>query len=213
MRCCLVTRWPKARPAVRFLAPECWRLRRRWFRRGSYHRLFRFHRNPGCWGRWGPCRARPAPILESRSWRSRTGRLAPRPACSDRLSARRCHATRNLPRAPAPPLPASTLFFPSCGGLYPTAYADDTLTSLGASSVASGDHLHVRQVLLGSIRHGRGSDSHSLKVLCVSPNKYEERVEARRRKRRAEGTGETCFPGSYGGWRNFVRRMRKASPS
>jgi hypothetical protein len=105
------------------------------------------------------------------------------------------------------------LFFPSCGGLYPTAYADDTLTSLGASSVASGDHLHVRQVLLGSIRHGRGSDSHSLKVLCVSPNKYEERVEARRRKRRAEGTGETCFPGSYGGWRNFVRRMRKASPS
>src|SRR5215207_4865261 len=138
MRCCLVTRWPKARPAVRCLAPECLRLRCRWFRRGNYHRLFRFHRNPGCWGRWGRCRARPAPILESRSWRSRTGRLAPRPAWSDRLSAHRCHAMRNRPRELAPLLPASTLYFPSCGALYPTVHAGDTLTSDGAPSVASG---------------------------------------------------------------------------
>jgi hypothetical protein len=143
MSYCLVTRRPKARLAVGCLAPECWalecwRLRCRWCRRGSHHRLFRCHRNPGCWGRWGLCRARPAPILESRSWRSHTGRLAPRPACSDRLSARRCHATRNRPRAPAPPLPASTSCFPSCGALYPTAHAGDTLTSDGAPSVTSG---------------------------------------------------------------------------
>jgi hypothetical protein len=129
IRYCLVMRWTKARPQVRCLAPECWRIRCRWCRKGNYHRQFRCHRNPGCWGHWGRCRARPAPILESRSWRNRTGRLAPWPTCSGRLSARRWHATRNRPRAPAPPLPASTLYFPSCGALYPTAHAGDTLTS------------------------------------------------------------------------------------
>jgi hypothetical protein len=138
MSYCLATRWPKARLAVRCLAPECWRPRCCWRRRGSHHRLFRCHRNPGCWGRWDLCRARPAPILESRSWRSRTGRLAPRPVCSGGLSARRCHATRNRPRAPAPPLPASTSYFPSCGALYPTAHAGDALTLDGAPSVTSG---------------------------------------------------------------------------
>jgi hypothetical protein len=135
---CLVTRWPKACPEVGCLAPECWRLRCCLCRRGSYHRLFRCRRNPDCWGRWGRCRARLAPMLESRSWHSRTGRPAPRPACSGRLSVRRCYATRNRPRAPAPPLPASTLYFPSCGALYPTAHPGDTLTSDGAPSVASG---------------------------------------------------------------------------
>jgi hypothetical protein len=129
MSYCLVTRSPKSYPEVRLLARECSRQRCCLCRRGSYHRLFRCRRNPDCWGRWDRCRARPAPMLESRNWRSRTGRPAPRPTCSGRLSVRRCYATRNRQRAPAPPLPASTLCFPSCGAFYPTAHADDTLKS------------------------------------------------------------------------------------
>jgi hypothetical protein len=131
MSYCLVTRSPKAYPEVRLLARECLRLRCCSCRRGSYHRLFRCRRNPDCWGRWDRCRARPVPMLESRNWHSRTGRPAPRPACSGRLSVRRCYAIRNRPRAPAPPLSASTLYFPSCGAFYPTAHPGDTLTSDG----------------------------------------------------------------------------------
>jgi hypothetical protein len=101
MSYCLVTRSPKAYPEVRLLARECLRLRCCSCRRGSYHRLFRCRRNPDCWGRWDRCRARPVPMLESRNWHSRTGRPAPRPACSGRLSVRRCYAIRNRPRAPA----------------------------------------------------------------------------------------------------------------
>jgi hypothetical protein len=138
MSYCLVTRSPKAYPEVRLLARECLRERRCLCRRGSYHRLFRCRRNPDCWGRWDRCRARPAPMLESRNSRSHTGRPAPRPACSGRLTVRRCYATRNRQRAPAPPLPASTLYFPSCGALYPTAHPGDTLTLDGTPSVASG---------------------------------------------------------------------------
>ena len=94
MRYCLVTRWPKTCSAMGCWAPgcwaiHCWPLRCRSCRMRSHHRLARCRQNPGCWGRWDRGRARLAPILEKRSWRSRTGRLAPWPVCSGRLSARR----------------------------------------------------------------------------------------------------------------------------
>ena len=138
MSYCLAKRPPRACSEARCLAPECWRPRCCFCRRGSCRRLSRCRRNPDCWGRWGRCRARPAPMLESQSWRSRTGRPALRPACSGRLSVRRCYATRNRPRAPAQLLPASTLHCPSCGALYPTAHPGDTLAPDGTPSVASG---------------------------------------------------------------------------
>jgi hypothetical protein len=134
---CLMPRCQKACSAVRCSVARClvtdclairyWPLRCR--RRCRYHRLFRCRRNPGCWGRWGRCRARPAPILESRSLRSRTGRPAPLPVCSGKLSARTWHARRNRPRVPAPPLPASILHFPSCSVFYPITHVADTLES------------------------------------------------------------------------------------
>ncbi len=136
---CLMPHCQKACSAVRCsvvrclvtdcLAIRCWPLRCRSCCMRSHHRLAHCRQNPGCWGRWDLGRARLAPILENRSLRSRTGQLAPRPVCSGRRSARRWHARRNRPRAPAPPLPASILHFPSCSAFYPTAHIADTLES------------------------------------------------------------------------------------
>ena len=184
---CLMPHCQKACSAVRCsvvrclvtdcLAIRCWPLRCRSCCMRSHHRLAHCRQNPGCWGRWDLGRARLAPILENRSLRSRTGRLAPLPVCSGRLSARRWHARRNRPRAPAPPLPASILHFPSCSAFYPTAHIADTLESrrMIFPSVTSGSRrrailppeLHAKVSTNRESDHERKQEGDKLKCLNV----------------------------------------------
>jgi hypothetical protein len=155
---CLMPRCQKACSVAGCLVTDCSALRCRSRCMRSHHKLFRCRRNPGCWGRWGRCRVRPAPILESRSWRSRTGRPAPRPACSGRLSARTWNARRNRPRAPAPPLPASILHFPSCSVFYPTIHVADTLESRRTMRSPQWHHIDLPRIVLPT-----GSENYRLK--------------------------------------------------